>query len=67
MNLDPRHTFECLNSGDRYVLEASATSWTDVAEKFGQYLRGCGYYVSDRQLADYLSEFAGPESTGETP
>ncbi len=65
MNMDPFHKLRCLNSGEKYSLQFTAATWTDVADHFGQYLRGCGYCVTDRELSDYLALHASEEAAEE--
>lgn len=55
-NMTPRYTFESLNRGDRVEMSTSTETWADLADKFYDFLRGCGFILTRQSLADYFDE-----------
>lgn len=54
--MDPRYKFEQLDSGDNIEFGTSTHTWTDLANKFYEFLLGCGFSLDRQKLSDHYDQ-----------
>ncbi len=50
-------------SGTKTTQSFEEDTWTNVMDNFVTFLKGCGFSITDEQLADYFAESAYSESS----
>ena len=64
--MEPRFQFEQLNSGDRTESSFSTVSWSIVADRFFDFLRGCGFELTRQDLSDHFDQSVFDKSASST-
>lgn len=55
------YTFKQLNNGEKVVMTSAAVTWSDLADKFYDFLLGCGFILSKGDLALYFTKYIEEE------
>jgi hypothetical protein len=56
MNFEFKHTDYSEYGDESISMQFEAETWADVADRFVNFLQGCGYYVDKEKLGSYLLE-----------
>lgn len=54
--MTPRYKFEQLDDGDNIEFGVSVESWPELADKFYDFLVGCGFSITRQALSDHFDQ-----------
>ena len=52
------YKFKSINATDTTVVSYTGDAWPDIAERFFQFLRGCGFELERQDISDYFDQSA---------